>query len=114
MTITPSLISDVIVVKAGDTMRLLYDQLQLDGTNINLSGSSVFLYIYNPSTDETTIRSGSVSSAISGSVQYQLTSGDIGTEGDRLAEWRVVDGSGKVLSVPTSGYIYWNIYRNLA
>jgi hypothetical protein len=103
-----------MVVKAGDTVRVLYDQLQLDGVNIPLSGSSVYLYIHDPETDTTVARTGSITSAISGSVQYQLTSDDIGTYGNRLAEWKIVDASGKVISIPTDGYLYWNIVRSLS
>ena len=113
MQITPAEVTDTMIVKEGDTVRITSDQLQDEGQNVNLSGSSVYLLIHNPQDDSTVTRTGSITSAISGSVQYQLTSGDIGTAGNRLAEWKVVNASGKVLYLPTDGYVYWNIMRNL-
>jgi hypothetical protein len=113
MTINPSQVSSIMTVKAGDTLRVSYDTLQLGGQYINLVFSSVFLIIHDPVTNTTVSRSATITDAVSGSVQYQLTSDDIGTAGSKLAEWKVVTQDNKVLYVPSDSYILWNIVTNL-
>lgn len=115
MQINPSQISEVVEVSAGDTLRVSYDQLFLDTTPISLVSRSVYLAIHDPETDTTVYRTGSIENDVSGSVSYDLTSDDIGTAGNRIVEWKIVDANGLALHVPGAGqYIYWNIYRNLS
>ena len=113
MTINPSQVSSIMTVKAGDTLRVSYDILQLGGQYINLVSSSVFLIIHDPTTNTSVSRSAVISDATSGSVQYQLTSDDIGNAGSKLAEWKIITQDNKVLYVPSNAYILWNIVSNL-
>jgi hypothetical protein len=113
MTINPSQVSSIMTVKAGDTLRVSYDTLQLGGQAINLVSSSVFLIIHDPVADTTVSRSATITDAVSGSIQYQLTTDDIGTAGSKLAEWKIITQDSKVLYVPSDSYILWNIVRTL-
>ena len=112
MQIYPSEISNVIEIKAGDTMRIAAQQLQLNGENINLVSMSAYLIMHDPETGETTTHTGSITSAVSGSVQYTFQPEDIATAGTRLAEWKLVDQNNKVIYIPDD-FIYIDIKRNL-
>lgn len=112
-TIPPSQISQLVEVRQGDTQRIIYDQLLLGGTPINLSGSTVTLVFYDPVAKTVVRRAGDITVAASGSVQYQLESDDLANTGSRLLEWECVDQLGRELTIPTTTYIKMNILPDL-
>ncbi len=113
MIFNPSEIVSLTTVKQGDTSRLLYDDLHIGGTPINLSGSTVTLVWYNPRTETTSRKSATINVAASGSVSYQLTSSDLETAGSYILEWEVEFADGTQVSIPTEGYLKLNIEEDL-
>lgn len=99
-------------VKIGDTKRKWTDTLTLAGVAVNLTGATVVLVIKKP--DSTVVRrSASIVSAANGQVEYQPVSGDVDAVGERLLEWEVTFGDGKVLTVPSAGYIHLTVVAEL-
>ncbi len=113
MQINPSQVSQIIEVQRGDDARIFGEQLLLGTTPINLSGSTVILCLHDPRTATSTERSGSITSAVSGSVQYQFVAEDLATTGSRLMQWRITTAAGKKLKIPTSGYYVLDIINDL-
>jgi hypothetical protein len=113
MQINPSQVSQIIEVRRGDDARIFGEQLLIGTTPINLSGSSVTLVLHDPSTSTTTRRTATVTSAVSGSVQYQFVEADVETAGTKLMEWEIINSAGKELTIPTTGYYVLDIINDL-
>lgn len=115
--ILPSQIQNLIIVKRGDTGRILYDTLYLNDSDtvLDLTGSTVLLAWYNTLTKATTKVSASIVESVSGSVMYSLSDGTYtDTTGSYLMEWEVNNTiTGTQLSVPTSKYIKMNVIADL-
>ena len=114
MNISPSRISNLVEIKQNDTSRILYDDLTINGTKLNLSGSSVNLVWRNPRDGSSSRKVATVASPPeSGSVYYALTPTDVATAGSFILEWEVIFNDTTELSVPTSGYIKLSILPDL-
>jgi hypothetical protein len=113
MNVNPSHITHLVTVKQNDTARLLYDDLKINGTPINLVSSSVVLVWHDPRNNITERKDATVQVAPSGSVSYQLTEADLEATGSHLMEWEVIRADGTKLSVPTEGYFKLNILGDL-
>lgn len=113
MTITPAVISELVEIRRGDTQRVFYDQLLLGSQPIDLTNQTVSLVIYDPINSTVVRRDATVTSAVSGSVQYQFVDEDVAVTGSRLLEWEIVNENGKELTIPTTKYIKLNILPDL-
>ena len=113
MNLSPAEIYSLVSIKQNDSARVLYDDLIINGTAINLSGSSVALVWHDPCTRVTTRKVATVAVEASGSVLYQLTAEYVGTAGSFICEWEITFGDGKKLTVPTDGYLKLNIEDDL-
>jgi hypothetical protein len=113
MTITPAQVYSLIEITEGDTSRVLYDTLTLAGQYIPLSGSTVTLHWYDIDAGTVSIKSASIVNASSGSVSYQLTTGDVTEPGVKLLQWNVRFPSGKDLRIPTGKVIKLNVIGDL-
>jgi hypothetical protein len=101
-------------LKRNDTGIMASDQLMLDGAAINLSGASVALLIESMDTAVVLRRTATITDAANGKVQYQFIAADTATAGDYQLEWEVTLSNGKIITVPSGGYINLTIKADLA
>ena len=112
--IYPSEVYSLVTIKQRDSARLLFDDLSVNGTPLNLATASVALVWLNPATGTATRKTATIVTAASGSVSYQLTAADVETPGSYLLEWEVTfTDTNTQLTVPTDKYLKLNITDDL-
>ena len=113
MTITPNQVDQIVEITEGDTGRVLNDQLFLAGQTIDLTNATISLWWIDPTTDSRQQKTATVTSAVSGSVSYQLTADDVSEPGIALLQWNIEFSNGSKLRVPTGKFIKLNILPDL-
>lgn len=113
MTISPHRVTSLVEIKEGDSARILYDTLTFDGQYLDLTYATASLYWLDNVSGTRETKSITVINAVSGSVSYQLTDDDVAESGTRLLEWSIRYNNGKVLRVPTAGYVKLNIVGDI-
>lgn len=101
----------MVTIKRGDDSRTLVDQLTLGGTEIDLTGATVYLIWRQGGT--VTRKAATITNASEGRVSYALLTADVATAGKVELEWEIEYGDGKLLTVPSEGYLELNIVADL-
>lgn len=105
--------SAVYFLKAGSTARKFYDQIQFDGTAVDLTGATVVFVLKNLSTGVAARLSATIDAPASGLVEYTPSATDVQTSGNYHAEWEVTLASGAVLSFPENRNHHVRILEDL-
>lgn len=101
-----------IPIKQHDTARTLTDTLLLDGAAIDITSASVVLVWKRPDA-QVYRRDATIVDAETGQVSYAPLAADVEDIGIHLLEWEITFASGKILTVPTNGYIRLNVLPDL-
>lgn len=100
-------------VKKGETARYFYDEIELDGVAVDLTGATVVLNLKIEGGAALSLP-GEVIDAAAGQVKYQPSGSDLGTVGIYQAEWRLTLDDGSLLIYPPDETYVVQILEDLA
>lgn len=101
-----------LTIKRGDTARNLTDTLMIGGNPIDLTGSVVTL-IWSIRNGDVSRKDAAIVESTEGTVLYDIQESDVERVGIVFVEWEITFIDGKVLTVPTEGYIKLTISEDL-
>src|SRR5215471_2940227 len=104
-----------ILVKRGDQLPTIEATLTYEnGAVIDLSGAGV-TFQYRKTADSTiaVARNVSITDPVNGGVEYQWLTSDLIEAGGYVADFEIIFGDGRRLTVPTRGHIKMTVYDDL-
>jgi hypothetical protein len=105
-------------LKQNDTAPVIEATLQLAGSSIDLTGATVKFHMADKSSGAIKVNAAATPDpdqvSNKGKVSYTWISADLNTEGTYSAEWEITFASGKIMTVPNTGYDTVTVVKELA
>lgn len=101
-----------LIIKRHDTARKFIDHLTVDGSDLNLTGSTVVLAIRRRD-GYVRRRTATITSAATGEIEYEVDAVDVAEAGNYDLEWEVTFSDGTQLTFPSTGYHVLRVVEDL-
>ena len=105
-------------LKQGDTAPVIEATLQLAGSSIDLTGATVKFHMADKTSGVVKVNATATPDpdqvTNKGKVTYTWITANLDTEGTYNAEWEITFVSGKIMTVPNTGYDTVTVIKELA